>query len=322
MDNLTHTLTGVLLARAGLSRWTPHATWIAVIAANAPDVDVVSVLGGTDTYFTYHRWATHAIVFAPVMALLPVVVVSVFLRRKVAWSKAWLVALIAVASHLLLDFTNPYGIRLWLPFSDAWPALDATHVVDVWIWAALLLGVFWPVLAGLVGSEIGSKSKPGRASAIVALLAIVLYDSGRFFLHSRAVETLESRVYDGTVPRRAVAFPSPVNPMRWTGWVETEKSWQIMDVELTREFDPQPSRTLWKGGNHPAIDAASRLPIFQVLLKFSRTPYWRVTPVETPLGATRVELIELRFGRNGQGGFTATALVDNRGQVLDSGLHF
>ena len=45
MDNLTHTLTGVLLARAGLNRLTPRAMLIVIIAANVPDFDVVQSRG-------------------------------------------------------------------------------------------------------------------------------------------------------------------------------------------------------------------------------------------------------------------------------------
>ena len=29
--------------------------------------------------------------------------------------------------------------------------------MDVWIWAILLMGLLWPMLSGLVGSEIGAK---------------------------------------------------------------------------------------------------------------------------------------------------------------------
>lgn len=322
MDNLTHTLTGVLLARAGLSRLTPRAAWIAALAANIPDIDVISIAAGTGPYFLYHRWATHAIAFAPLMAVVPVLAVAAISRSRLPWVKAWLVSLIAVASHLLLDSTNPYGIRLWLPFSDGWPALEITHVIDVWIWAFLLMAFLWPLLSGLVGSEIGAKKAPPRGPAIAALLAVALYDCGRYILHDRAVQTLESRVYDGAAPRRTVAFPHFANPLLWDGWVETNKSWQAMSVNLAQEFDPQPKSISWKPEAHPAIAAATPLPLFQVLMKFARTPYWRVFPSPDHPDADRVELVDLRFGRTGRNGFTATAVIDKNGRVLESGFHF
>ena len=322
MDNLTHSLTGVLLARAGLDRLSPRATAIAVLAANIPDFDVITILGGSDVYFIHHRWATHALIFAPLVAIVPVLVIAGIFRQALPWFRAWLVSLVVIASHLLLDFTNPYGIRLFLPFSDDWPALNFTHVIDVWIWAILLIGCLWPMLSGLVGSEIGAKRSRGRGMAIVALCLLALYDTGRYFLHKRAIETLESRVYDGAAPKHTVAFPQNVNPMRWTGWVETERSWQKLNVDLSEEFDPQAVSTFWKQDPSPAVAAARNVPVFRVLEKFARTPLWRVSPAEEPSGANTVELIDLRFGREGRLGFTATALVDAGGRVLSSSFHY
>ncbi len=64
MDNLTHTLTGVLLARAGLRRLTPRATWISVVAANIPDIDILVGPSGIN-YLNYHRHLTHSLFSNP-----------------------------------------------------------------------------------------------------------------------------------------------------------------------------------------------------------------------------------------------------------------
>jgi hypothetical protein len=42
MENLTHTFVGAALAECGLKRVTPLATTTLLIAANLPDIDVVS----------------------------------------------------------------------------------------------------------------------------------------------------------------------------------------------------------------------------------------------------------------------------------------
>jgi inner membrane protein len=323
MDNLTHTLTGVMLARAGLDRLTTRGLALVVIAANAPDIDAVSIVAGTDTYFHYHRWATHSLAFAPVLAILPVLAVAAITRTRLPWFRAWLVSLIAILSHLSLDFTNPYGIRLWLPFSGAWPSLDITHVIDIWIWAILLLGFFWPILSGLVSSEIGAKRPKGQAMAIAALCALTLYDTARYFLHQRAIETLQSRLYDGAAPRRVVAFPQSVTPLSWNGWIETERAWLAVPVDLTREFDPKPLNTYYRHPeSHHLIAIARALPVFQELAAFAKTPYWRILPVETPSGGRKVELIDLRFGRGDRLGFTATAVFDSAGRLTSESYHY
>src|SRR5205085_11778937 len=191
MDNLTHTAIGLFLSRAGLGRWSPRATPIVLLAANAPDIDVLSAAGGSLNYLHFHRHLTHSLVGMPLMALGAVLLVRLVTRKPVQWLGAFWAAFIAVASHLLLDLTNIYGIRLLLPFSSDWQRLDLTNVIDLWIWAALLVGILGPFLGRLVGAEISSGTVRtrhyGRGFAWFALIFVLLYNCGRGVLHARAV---------------------------------------------------------------------------------------------------------------------------------------
>src|SRR5579884_492609 len=135
MDNLTHTAIGLFLSRAGLNRLTPQATAIVILAANAPDIDVLGAIGGPVGYLEYHRGITHSFIAMPVVAIACVALVALISRKRVNWVGAFIAALIAVLSHLLLDYTNGYGIRFLLPFSPAYYRLEWLNVVDLWIWA-------------------------------------------------------------------------------------------------------------------------------------------------------------------------------------------
>jgi inner membrane protein len=209
MDPLTHSGTGIFLGRAGLNRFCEQAPWILVLAANAPDIDVVTLFGGSLSYLNYHRHLTHSLIALPVMALLPLLAVRPFTRKPFRWRAAYCISFVAVVSHLLLDYTNVYGIRFLLPFSGQWFRLDLTPVVDLWIWAALLLALAGPLVARLVNTEIGARSKhPGRGFAIFALLFLLAYNAGREVLHARAVAMLDSRIYGGAAPLRVAALPA------------------------------------------------------------------------------------------------------------------
>ena len=83
MDPLTHTATGLFLSRIGLKRWTPLATPILLLAANVPDIDIITASGGPLSYLHYHRHLTHSLVAMPLMALLPVVLVRLAARKPV-----------------------------------------------------------------------------------------------------------------------------------------------------------------------------------------------------------------------------------------------
>src|ERR1700733_9361787 len=62
MDNITHTLTGLMLARAGLGRTTPRGgSLMMMLAANAPDLDVFLGLPGGLAYMEYHRGYAHSL---------------------------------------------------------------------------------------------------------------------------------------------------------------------------------------------------------------------------------------------------------------------
>jgi inner membrane protein len=258
----------------------------------------------------------------PLMALLPVLAVRLVSRKPIRWMGAFAAAMIAVATHLLLDLTNTFGVRLLLPFSANWLRFDIVNVFDLWIWAALLISLAAPFLGRLVGSEIasGSGKTPhhGRGFAWFALLFVLLYDCGRAALHQRALATLDSRVYQGAAPARVFAGPDAANPWMWRGVVETADFFVVADVDLRGEFDPTRAAIYHKPEPDPAIDVTRRDPTIAGFLEFSQLPLWRVSPAPEPEGAKTVEIIDLRFGTPTSPGFLAGALVTSRLQVIDA----
>jgi len=326
MDPLTHTATGLFLSRIGLKRWTPLATPILLLAANAPDIDIVTTAGGSLNYLHYHRHLTHSLAAMPLMALGTVALVRLVSRKKIHWTGAFFAALLAVATHLVLDLTNVYGIRLLLPFSARWLRLDLVNVFDLWIWGVFLLSIAGPFLGGLVGSEIASRNGPealhGRGFAWVALVFLLLYGCGRGALHARAVAELESRIYEGSAPLRTLAVPGPANPWRWKGVVETGDSYAVADVDLMSEFDPMRATIYRKPAPDPAMDAAARLPAFQEFLRFAQFPLWRVSPAADLEDGKTVEAIDLRFGTPSAPAFMVSATLDSRLRPVSSSFQF
>jgi inner membrane protein len=287
-----------------------------VLASNVPDIDIVTALGGTVSYLEAHRGYTHALISAPVMALLPMLLVWRFCGR------AYLCSLLCVLTHLLLDWTNIYGVRMFLPFSSTWLRLDTTDVIDPWILAMLVFCIGAPWLAKLVTDEVASRRRgggPSRAWAIFALAALAVYDGGRWAAHERALNILNSHIYNGALPLRTTATPDRLNPLRWKGIIEGEGFVDIIRFDLSREFDPTDGRIDYSAEKSPAIDAAKKTHPFEVFGKFTQIPFWKLTP--HPDGLI-VELIDLRFGTPQHPQFAATALVEPTGKVRDSEFHF
>jgi inner membrane protein len=326
MDNLTHTAIGLFLSRAGLGRWSPRATPIVILAANAPDIDIVSAAGGGLNYLHYHRHITHSLLGMPILAITVVLLVNLIGRKPVHWLGAFCAALIGVASHLALDWTNLYGIRLLLPFSSQWYRLDLTGVIDLWIWGALLLGVLGPFLGRLVGSEIssGTVKTPhhGRGFAWCALLFVLLYDCGRGVLHARAVAALGSRLYQDSPPLGVAALPDAANPWRWYGLVETSGAYTLEVIDLIGTALPGRNQIFQKPEASPALDAAAGTSVFREFLRFSQFPLWRVSPVPSPENGRLVEVFDLRFGTPIAPGFMVSAVLDSGLHVVRTGFQF
>src|SRR5690349_5464377 len=118
MDNLTHTLTGIVLARSGLSaRYGRGTTLLLALASNVPDTDAVLIFGGRN-FAPSRRTLTHSVVGAPILALL----LAWALKRAcpdMPFRTRALLALLGAGLHVFMDLLNSYGVELLYPFSRA-----------------------------------------------------------------------------------------------------------------------------------------------------------------------------------------------------------
>src|SRR5205823_459662 len=155
------------MARAGLNRKTGLATLTLVLAAEGPDIDAVSYFGGSVTGLQHHRGITHSFVGAPFIAAITVGVVYGVYRLILKsgkqtklppnWKLLYGYALLGSLTHILLDFTNNYGVRPFAPFNLKWYSWDINFMVEPIILAALILGLVVPGLFSLVTEEIGAR---------------------------------------------------------------------------------------------------------------------------------------------------------------------
>lgn len=327
MDNLTHTLTAIAMARAGGRRLGPHAAWILVLAANAPDVDVVSRIVSTTNYLHYHRGITHSFFAAPFLALGVIAIVALSRRRarsQQPWplARAYGVALFGVLfGHLFLDWSTSYGTRLLAPFSGRWLSWDAIPIVDAWLLVVLIAGLTIPAFFRLISSEIGAGGGGSRGGAAFALVFLLAWFGFRGLLHSRALMVLDSHLYHGLEPRRIGAYADIVNPFRWYGVVETSEVWELAEVDVLEEFDPGRTRLFRPPDPSPALDAARRTPTLQVFLDFARFPF---SYVEQEENGYHVVYRDLRFDYNvtGAKGFVAQVWLDGGWRVLSEQFNY
>src|SRR5258706_11233692 len=190
MDGLTLPLVVLTSAKAGLERLSPYTAAACILSANAPDIDVVSgFFGGRWVLLQHHRGITHSIVGTLVLGILIPSILFGVERALAGWRKqlpkiryrGLLVAsLIAAATHPLMDWTNNYGVRPFLPWDGKWFYGDLVFIVDPYLILVLGGGAFlltsdrrWKVviwsLVALIFTIIILRVSPQRSAGVHGL---------------------------------------------------------------------------------------------------------------------------------------------------------
>jgi inner membrane protein len=310
LEPVTHFLTGACLGRAGLNRKTALATLTLTLAAEAPDLDVIEgMVRGSAFGFAHHRGFTHSFLGVPLLALVVVGFVYVLWRlrgRKIKdpklpprWGILFLYACLAGLSHILLDFTNNYGVRPYWPFSEKWYSWDIVFIVEPVMLGFLILGLVVPSLFGLIDREIGARrhGPRGRVAATLALAGIVLMWGLRDYEHRRAVQALGARTYNGVDPLRASAYPKVLDPFHWDGVVETPAFFALAPVEsLAPEVDPVGNLEIrYKPEETPVTLAAKNSYIGRVFLDWAQYPITETETLQPPEKGYIVLFQDLRY---------------------------
>jgi inner membrane protein len=310
LEPITHFLTGACMGRAGLNRKTALATLTLTLAAEVPDLDVIGgIARGPAFGFAHHRGFTHSFLGVPLDAVVVLGFVYLLWRlrgRKIKdpnlpprWGLLYLYACLAGLSHVLLDFTNNYGVRPFWPFSEKWYSWDIVFIFEPVMFAFLLLGLIVPSLFALIDKEIGARrrSPRGRVAASLALVGIVLLWGLRDYEHRRAVNALEARTYNGVDPTRASAYPKWIDPFHWYGVIETPAFFALAPVDsLAPEVDPDDSLEIrYKPEETPVTLAAKNSYAGRVFLDWAQYPITETETLQPPQQGFIVLFQDLRF---------------------------
>ncbi len=282
MEPVTHFLTGACLGRAGFNRKAAYATLAMTLAAEAPDLDVFWGLRGPVAGLQHHRGITHTFIATPVIALVTVFVVWIIhkCRKKppaVAprWGLLWFFCLIAALSHLLLDYTNNYGLRAFFPFDIHWYARSIVFIFDPVIFLLLLASFVMPWIFGLADREIGVRRTKfrGRGWSIAMLILIVGWWSLRNAEHAHAIELVRNGDSVSEPITRIDAEPPIVDPFSWRVIAETKDYYQVIEVQtLHDQVASDSAEMIYKPEVTPAVAAAKQSYLGRVYLDWSQFP--------------------------------------------------
>ncbi|MDW8344503.1 MAG: metal-dependent hydrolase [Verrucomicrobiae bacterium] len=200
MDTLAHGLTGALIGYAGFrQRAGRPALWAALLGSQFPDADIVLMLIGGETYLRWHRGPTHSLLLLPVWAGLITWVMWELSNRRHG-RVLYVTTFVSLLAHVVMDWITSYGTMLLSPLSDRRFELSWVFIVDVYVWALLVTGVVWAAWS--------NRAIVARAF-LLAFCGYVLFcgASREWALRTTPLPPQAARV---------AAFPTPLNPLRWT----------------------------------------------------------------------------------------------------------
>src|SRR5215471_12625515 len=215
MDNLTHTLFAITLGRTPLGRAGRGTTTALVIASNAPDIDIVSLMQGGTNYLRWHRGPTHGPLGVIGLGLATATIAWFWERRKIrddgpttgraSFATLAIVSMVAIVLHVLMDLPTSYGTRLLSPFDWHWYAFDWLPIIDIYLLIALVAGLFF-------GRQ--SDAARRRNAAIVLMLTFANYGL-RAVAHHEAI-AVAPRLFGPTLPARCADAPDTSSVLdRW-----------------------------------------------------------------------------------------------------------
>ncbi|ADW70606.1 metal-dependent hydrolase [Granulicella tundricola] len=281
MEPVTHVLTGALISRTGLNRRAAYCTAAMAIGAELPDIDTLWSIEGPLASFQHHRGITHTFVGIPFEAATVTLAFYLYHRLRkqpktaapARWAELFAYTLLALLSHLFLDWTNNYGLRPFFPFDPHWYAGSFVFIFEPILFLFLLIGLLAPSLFGLIGSEVGARKPPfsGRAWPTAALLAICALWLFRFNQHAEALTLAARNAPEAT---RVYASPHPIDPFTWHIVADTPDHYQLSTLDThTQHFDPtEPSDTLYKPAITLPLLAAKRTGLGRIYLDWSQYP--------------------------------------------------
>ena len=268
MDNLTHSLFGLTLARTPLGRAGRGTTAALFLASSAPDIDIVVTAGGTANYLQFHRGPTHGPLGITLLALVVAALVWAGRRRwdrnttdpPASFLMLWAVSAIGVLCHVLMDLPTSYGTRPLSPFAWTWFGLDWMPIVDVYL-LAILGGGLW---FGRGAATDPSRTAHRRRNAAIALVLVAANYGLRAVSHHMAIErapaVFGSRLpawcersshpswaidhwprFPADTPRdtaasrclvELAAMPDFISPFQWRLIAQLSNSYEMRDVNL------------------------------------------------------------------------------------------
>ena len=148
MDSLTQATLGAAIGVAVMGRHRP--VWQAALTGAAvgtlPDLDVFIDQGDPVRNMVLHRAETHAFFWQALASPLIALGLAAATRSRALFGRWWIMVVLGLFTHALLDAVTVYGTQIGLPFTNHPFGLGSLFIIDPAYTLPLLIGVLGAVL--------------------------------------------------------------------------------------------------------------------------------------------------------------------------------
>lgn len=222
MDPITHVAAGVLISQLVPM---PSRFWGAMAGVAfglLPDVDYFLAFVDRLSFVRHHRGFTHSLVVLPLLALFGAGV-NAAIGGKDWFRPFFILGILVLASHLLLDLATSYGTQILSPFTRRKFTLDWLFIIDPYLTAILLLGAVAALVSPGWGRKVGALCLTG-ATGYVLVCGLC---------HRQALAVAEQLFKDRNPAGNIAALPQPFSCRRWQFLCQDPKGIRQAFVELS-----------------------------------------------------------------------------------------
>lgn len=232
-----------------------------VSASLLPDLPILFSGGPGTVGYLAHRAGSHSLLLAPLLAMVPALLVFFGLRchTKNSFLQLYLLALLSLSIHLFLDLLTPFGTKLLYPLTNGPFSLDLLHSFD-----PIFMAISLCVLA-VSGMRFWHRRYLSRNLLRLFLLLYLGYTAASGLSKWHASGDLEERLrrcdvdaeYVRTIPRTF---------WRWKGIGRRENHLFVVGYDGGR---PVCDRFVGAGMAHPLVSSD---PDYGRFLEYARYP--------------------------------------------------
>jgi inner membrane protein len=238
MDSLSQIALGSAVGEAVIGKYVGRkaSLWGAIIGT-LPDLDVMIPMGDAIRDFTYHRAASHSFFFMLLVSpILVWLILKIHPQTKIYKFRWYLLVILALLTHALLDSFTVYGTQIFLPFSNYPVGWSTIFVIDPLYTIPLLIG-----LSFLFFKKFDPKfaHKMNYLGIFISSLYLVWTIGVKQHVNSLTVESLKKQNIEF---RDFLTGPAPFNTLLWRSIAVTDSGYvegfySLFDEDNLIEFN-------------------------------------------------------------------------------------